>query len=115
LNWIDFPAKAIEDFSMTTYVYETIPKKEGAPTKRYEIRQSMKEPALTHHPETGEPIRRVILGGFGFVSPGGQGGSGSRLALLQGIFLRMRELIPASPGTFLIRPRNITATFHPAD
>lgn len=55
---------------MTTYVYETIPAKEGVAGTRYEIRQSMKDPALTHHPETGEPIRRVILGGFGILSTG---------------------------------------------
>ena len=26
----------------------------------FEVRQSMKDPALTHHPETGEPVERVI-------------------------------------------------------
>ncbi len=50
---------------MATYTYETIPD-EGAPTKRFEIQQSMKEDALVTHPETGEPIRRVITGGFGY-------------------------------------------------
>ena len=53
---------------MATYVYETTdPEK---PARQFEIQQSMKDAALTHHPETGEPIRRVITGGLGFVSTG---------------------------------------------
>jgi predicted nucleic acid-binding Zn ribbon protein len=51
--------------TMATYVYETIPKKPGEAVKRYEIWQSMKEDALTEHPETGEKIRRVMIGGLG--------------------------------------------------
>jgi predicted nucleic acid-binding Zn ribbon protein len=30
----------------------------------------MKDVPLTLHPETGVPVRRVITGGFGFVSKG---------------------------------------------
>jgi len=52
---------------MATYVYETIPRKSGAKVKQFEFQQSMKEAPLTKHPETGEPIRRVITGGFGFI------------------------------------------------
>lgn len=52
---------------MTTYVYETIPKKKGQRPKRYEIQQRITEDPLTHHPETGEPIQRVITGGLGYV------------------------------------------------
>lgn len=48
---------------MPTYVYETV----SRPTRRYEIKQSMKDSALTVHPETGEEIRRVITGGFGYL------------------------------------------------
>ncbi len=55
---------------MTTYVYETIPEKKGAAVKRYEFRQSMKDAALTHHPETGEAVRRVVSGGFGIIKSG---------------------------------------------
>ena len=51
---------------MTTYVYETIPKN-GEEPKLYEIRQSMKDDPLSKHPETGEAIRRVILGGYGLM------------------------------------------------
>ncbi|TVP80344.1 MAG: zinc ribbon domain-containing protein [Puniceicoccaceae bacterium] len=54
---------------MATYVYETIPTDKTEAPKLYEIEQSMKEPALTKHPETGEAIRRVILGGYGLMTP----------------------------------------------
>ena len=55
---------------MTTYVYETIPDKKGAPVRRYEFRQSMKDAALSRHPETGEAIRRVVSGGYGILKSG---------------------------------------------
>ncbi len=46
---------------MPTYVYEILDKK-GQPTgQTFEIVQSMKEDALTKHPETGEPVRRAIV------------------------------------------------------
>ncbi len=53
---------------MTTYVYETIPQKPGTKPERFEVKQSMKDAPLTRHPETGEPVRRVIAGGFGFIA-----------------------------------------------
>ncbi|HVU23156.1 MAG TPA: zinc ribbon domain-containing protein [Opitutus sp.] len=53
---------------MTTYVYETIPRIPGVPPRRFEVRQSMKDPPLATDPATGEPVRRVISGGFGFVA-----------------------------------------------
>jgi hypothetical protein len=52
---------------MPTYVYETIPK-QGKP-KRFELWQSMKDAALTKHPETGEPVRRLIVGGADLFTP----------------------------------------------
>ena len=52
---------------MTTYVYETIPSNENEEPKLYEIQQSMQEDPLSKHPETGEPIRRVVLGGYGLM------------------------------------------------
>ncbi len=55
---------------MATYVYETIPQKKGQKPKRYEIVQKMTEPALTRHPETGEPIKRIIIGGSGNIMRG---------------------------------------------
>jgi predicted nucleic acid-binding Zn ribbon protein len=51
---------------MPTYVYETL----GAKKRRFEMRQSMKDAALTHDPETGEPVRRVISGGYGIMQKG---------------------------------------------
>ena len=62
---------------MTTYVYETIPSKPGAKPKYFEIKQSMNDAPLTKHPETGEPIRRVVLGGFGTLSSKRSGNSDS--------------------------------------
>jgi predicted nucleic acid-binding Zn ribbon protein len=55
---------------MTTYAYATIPPTPGEPPRYFEIQQGMKDPPLTVHPETGEPVRRVILGGFGLLSRG---------------------------------------------
>lgn len=62
---------------MTTYVYETLPQKHGEKPRYYEIKQSMSDAALTRHPETGEAIRRVVLGGFGVLSSGKSGGQSS--------------------------------------
>ncbi len=45
---------------MLTYVYETMPRA-GKAVRRYEIRQSIKDAALTKHPTTGERIRRSII------------------------------------------------------
>lgn len=44
---------------MPTYVYEIV-LPEGAPGEQFEVIQAISEPALTKHPETGEPVRRVI-------------------------------------------------------
>lgn len=52
---------------MATYIYETIPQEPGEEPVRFEIQQSMRDDALTAHPETGVPVRRVITGGFGFM------------------------------------------------
>jgi predicted nucleic acid-binding Zn ribbon protein len=51
---------------MPIYVYETVKR----PVRRYEIKQSIKDAALRVHPETGHEIRRVITGGYGFMSKG---------------------------------------------
>ena len=61
---------------MAIYIYQTVPAKEGGPVRTYEIRQSMKDVALTEHPETKEPIRRVITGGLGIMTPPPLGGGG---------------------------------------
>jgi predicted nucleic acid-binding Zn ribbon protein len=51
---------------MPIYVYETV----NRPTRRFEIKQSMKDDALRVHPETGDEIRRVITGGLGYLAKG---------------------------------------------
>ncbi|MDQ8205499.1 zinc ribbon domain-containing protein [Pelagicoccus sp. SDUM812003] len=51
---------------MATYVYETIPQTPDEKPERFEIQQSMKDDALTAHPENGKPVKRVISGGYGF-------------------------------------------------
>ncbi len=48
-----------------TYLYETVPVLPGEDIVHYEIEQEMSDLPLTQHPETGELIRRVILGGWG--------------------------------------------------
>ena len=45
---------------MPIYVYEIV-QADGSEGPRFEIAQGMKEPVLTKHPETGEPVRRVIV------------------------------------------------------
>jgi predicted nucleic acid-binding Zn ribbon protein len=55
---------------MATYVYETIPQKKGEEPRQFEVQQKMTEPALTHDPETGVPVRRVISGGSGLITHG---------------------------------------------
>lgn len=52
---------------MATYIYETIPQIGGEKPKRFELKQSMKDAPLTRHPDTGEPVRRVITGGAGLM------------------------------------------------
>jgi len=44
---------------MPTYVYQVI-KPDGSEGEIFEVVQKMSEPALTKHPETGEPVQRVI-------------------------------------------------------
>lgn len=54
---------------MPTYVYETTDA--SKPLRRFELQQSFAEPTLLTDPETGEPVRRVISGGYGVVVRGG--------------------------------------------
>jgi len=55
---------------MATYLYETIPGTPGEEIATFEVQQSMNDAPLTHHPESGKAVRRVITGGFGFVTKG---------------------------------------------
>ncbi len=56
--------------TMPTYVYETIPQSPKEQPARFELKQSMKDAALTAHPESGKPVRRVIIGGTGVMGGG---------------------------------------------
>jgi predicted nucleic acid-binding Zn ribbon protein len=75
----------VQIIRMATYVYETIPQIEGEKPKRFEVKQSMKDAAFTRHPDTGEPVRRVVTGGAGLMgmssststASSGGGGCGS--------------------------------------
>jgi len=49
---------------MPVYTYETIPTDASTPPRQFEIKQSMKDAVLTHDPETGFPVRRLIQGGY---------------------------------------------------
>jgi len=44
---------------MPTYVYEILDEHGNGTGRTFEHVQSMKDAALTKHPETGEPVRRV--------------------------------------------------------
>jgi predicted nucleic acid-binding Zn ribbon protein len=66
-----FPSHFPFSPAMATYVYETVPR-DGATPRRFEVVQSMKDAPLTRHPDTGEPVRRVITGGYGLMGVGAE-------------------------------------------
>ncbi|HCE06502.1 MAG TPA: hypothetical protein DEQ62_09210 [Verrucomicrobiales bacterium] len=53
---------------MPTYVYETIPRRPREKPTQFEYWQWMKDEPLTKHPQTGQPVRRVISGGISISS-----------------------------------------------
>jgi len=55
---------------MTTYIYETILADDSTGPKVFGFQQRMTDKPLTHHPETGEPVRRIISGGLGYMQKG---------------------------------------------
>ena len=55
---------------MATYVYETIPSNPKEKPRRFEVEQKMSDPPLKVEPNTGLPVRRVIVGGSGLVTHG---------------------------------------------
>lgn len=59
-----FSTFTTEVSTMPTYVYETVPQNEDEEPIQFEMVQRMTEAALTTHPETGQPVRRVISGGL---------------------------------------------------
>jgi predicted nucleic acid-binding Zn ribbon protein len=50
---------------MPTYVYQTIGAGPSGEPRRFEQFQKMNDQALTHDPDTGLPVQRVITGGIG--------------------------------------------------
>ena len=44
---------------MPTYVYETVDEN-NEDLIRFEVFQKLCDPALTHHPDSGVPVRRII-------------------------------------------------------
>jgi len=50
---------------MPTYVYETIPGNPDDEPRRFEVFQRMTDDALSHDPDSGEPVRKIITGGIG--------------------------------------------------
>ena len=57
---------------MPTYVYETTDSTK--PVRRFEVKQSIHDKPLKVDPETGEPVRRVVSGGYGVLVRGGSRG-----------------------------------------
>jgi hypothetical protein len=55
---------------MATYVYETIHKNPKEKPRRFEVEQKMSDPPLKVDPESGQPVKRVIVGGSGVVTHG---------------------------------------------
>ncbi|MBL9117588.1 MAG: hypothetical protein JNJ83_21460 [Verrucomicrobiaceae bacterium] len=55
---------------MATYVYETVPTNPDEKPRRFEVQQKMSDPPLKTDPQTGEPVRRIITGGSGWITHG---------------------------------------------
>ena len=56
---------------MPTYVYETVPSKKSEKPVEFEVWQQMSDEPLKAHPETGQPVRRVLTSGLAIVSKKG--------------------------------------------
>lgn len=58
---------------MPIYVYQVI-ESDGGEGEIFDVLQSMKDPPLTHHPESGKPVRRLLgvpnVGGANPLAPG---------------------------------------------
>ncbi|MDG2087653.1 MAG: hypothetical protein P8J68_02830 [Arenicellaceae bacterium] len=50
---------------MPTYIYQTIPENSQQEPHRFEVSQRMTDSPLTHDPDSGDPVRRVVTGGSG--------------------------------------------------
>jgi hypothetical protein len=81
---------------MATYIYETIPRSPGDAPRRFEMVQSMKDAPLSRHPETGEPVRRVISGGYGLMARAGPATSAAAAPCSPGCACHSGPRIPPS-------------------
>lgn len=64
---------------MVTYTYETIPQQEGEEALRFDVRQRMADDPLTAHPETGQPVQRVISRNVNIMTGSSKGSKSSSL------------------------------------
>ena len=60
---------------MPKFIYESVPESCCQEPEHYEIEQEADAAPLTHHPETNEPIKRVVIGGQPLVKDDGEGES----------------------------------------
>lgn len=44
---------------MPIYTYQVV-REDGSAGETFDVLRSMKEPPLTHHPETGQPVKRLF-------------------------------------------------------
>lgn len=81
---------------MATYVYETVPRQPGEAPRRFEVVQSMKDAPLERHPDTGEPVRRVITGGYGVLAKAGPRAAPAAVPCAPGCACHSSPRIPAA-------------------
>jgi predicted nucleic acid-binding Zn ribbon protein len=65
---------------MPLYEYETVPQSADTSVQRFSWRQRFSDPPLVRHPDTDEPVRRLITGGSGLLLPS-RSGSAAAAAL----------------------------------
>jgi len=58
---------------MPLYEYETMPQSPVSSVQRFCWRQRFSDPPLVRHPDTDEPVRRLITGGSGLLLPSRSG------------------------------------------
>jgi predicted nucleic acid-binding Zn ribbon protein len=58
-NEIERILKAIRRTIMPLYVYQVL-EEDGSEGEVFEVLQEMSEPALTHHPNNGKPVQRLL-------------------------------------------------------
>jgi hypothetical protein len=79
---------------MATYVYETVPPHPGEAPERFEVVQSMNDAPLRRHPKSGQPVRRVIMGGYGLMGVGEKSPAAAATSCAPGCACHRGSLIP---------------------